>query len=88
MSLMEFMRDLPDDAACLDFLWHVGHSPDGEHAMCERCETERTFRRYTTTQQRQSWTCTTCGHHLHPTAGTVFHKSSTSLHLGSTPCTL
>ena len=22
-----------------------------------------------------------CGHHLHPTAGTIFHKSSTSLHL-------
>ena len=23
----------------------------------------------------------TCGNHLHPTAGTIFHKSSTSLHL-------
>ena len=23
----------------------------------------------------------TCGHHLHPTAGTIYHKSSTSLHL-------
>src|SRR5579859_7922659 len=22
-----------------------------------------------------------CGHHIHPTAGTIFHKSSTSLHL-------
>ncbi|MGE3511440.1 MAG: IS1595 family transposase, partial [Vicinamibacterales bacterium] len=27
------------------------------------------------------WTCKACGHHLHPTAGTIFHKSSTSLHL-------
>jgi transposase len=33
------------------------------------------------TQQRQSWTCTACGHHVHPTAGTIFEKSSTSLHL-------
>jgi hypothetical protein len=24
---------------------------------------------------------TGCGHHVHPTAGTIFHKSSTSLHL-------
>ena len=32
-------------------------------------------------QRRQSWTCTACGHHIHPTAGTIFHKSSTSLHL-------
>src|SRR5262249_22447837 len=29
----------------------------------------------------QSWTCVACGHHLHPTANTIFHKSSTSLHL-------
>ena len=34
-----------------------------------------------TSQQRQSWTCTTCGQHIHPTAGTIFHKSSTGLHL-------
>jgi transposase-like protein len=41
----------------------------------------RTFKRYATSQQRQSWSCTHCGHHLHPTAGTIFHKSSTALHL-------
>ena len=39
------------------------------------------FKRYATAQRRQSWTCTACGHHIHPTAGTIFHKSSTSLHL-------
>ena len=39
------------------------------------------FKRYETAQQRQSWSCTHCGHHLHPTAGTIFHKSSTALHL-------
>jgi hypothetical protein len=39
------------------------------------------FRKYATAQGRQSWTCTGCGHHVHPTAGTIFHKSSTSLHL-------
>lgn len=81
MSLMEFMRDFPDDAACLDYLWRARYAPDGQHTFCPRCETERPFKRYTTAQQRQSWTCTTCGHHLHPTAGTIFHKSSTSLHL-------
>ena len=49
---------------------------------CPRCESKRqVFKRYQTAQQRQSWTCNGCGHHLHPTAGTIFHKSSTSLHL-------
>jgi transposase-like protein len=80
-SLMEFMRDFPDDAACLDWLWRTRYSADGEHAFCERCQQERTFKRYSTEVRRQSWTCTACGLHVHPTAGTIFHKSSTSLHL-------
>src|SRR5215217_3855121 len=80
-SLMEFMREFPDDDACLVWLWRNRYSEDGEHARCPKCETERVFRRYGTKQQRQSWTCIHCGHHLHPTAGTIFHKSSTSLHL-------
>ena len=78
---MEFMRDFPDDAACLEHLWRSRFSPDGEHAECPKCERERVFKRYATAQGRQSWTCTGCGHHVHPTAGTIFAKSSTSLHL-------
>ena len=62
-------------------LWRTRFAPDGETTLCPRCEVERRFKRYETAQQRQSWTCTKCGHHLHPTAGTIFHKSSTSLHL-------
>jgi transposase-like protein len=78
---MEFMREFPDDAACLEWLWRNRHSENGTHAECPKCEEFREFKRYGTSQQRQSWTCTGCGHHLHPTAGTIFHKSSTSLHL-------
>lgn len=80
-SLMEFMREFPDDAACLEHLWRTRHSSDGEHADCPKCDRERVFKRYPTKQGRQSWTCTGCGHHIHPTAGTIFAKSSTSLHL-------
>src|SRR5215217_2187737 len=80
-SLMEFMREFPDDDACLEWLWRNRYSPDGEHAYCPKCEREREFKKYETTQRRQSWTCQGCGYHLHPTAGTIFHKSSTSLHL-------
>ncbi len=80
-SVTEFLADFPDDAACLDYLWRTRHSADGEHAHCPRCDCERVFRRYATRQQRQSWTCTACGHHVHPTAGTIFHRSSTSLRL-------
>src|SRR5213079_2593905 len=80
-SLMEFIREFPDDNACLEWLWRARHSADGETAHCPKCDQDRTFKRYKTAQRRQSWTYTACGHHVHPTAGTIFHKSSTSLHL-------
>jgi transposase len=80
-SLMEFMRDFPDDATSLEWMWRHRFSKDGEHAHCPKCRETRVFKRYETSQQRQSWTCTGCGHHLHVLAGTIFHKSSTSLHL-------
>jgi transposase-like protein len=80
-SVTEFLREFPDDAACLEHLWRTRYSPDGEHAHCPRCDAEKVFKRYETKQQRQSWTCTACGLHVHPTAGTIFHRSSTSLRL-------
>src|ERR1044072_4241542 len=80
-SVTEFLRDFPDDNACLEHLWRTRYSRDGEHAHCAKCGSERVFKRYATKQQRQSWTCTGCGHHVHPTAGTIFHRSSTSLRL-------
>lgn len=80
-SVTEFLREFPDDAACLEHLWRSRYSPDGEHAHCLKCDRERRFKRYATKQGRQSWTCTGCGHHVHPTAGTIFAKSSTSLRL-------
>ena len=61
-----------DDAACLEHLWRQRYAPDGEHAVCPKCEQERVFRKYATKQGRQSWTCTGCGLHVHPTAGTIF----------------
>lgn len=87
-SLMEFNRQFPDDAACLEHLWRTRYSSDGTHAECPKCERERVFKKYATKQGRQSWTCTGCGHHVHPTAGTIFAKSSTSLHLWYYACYL
>jgi len=80
-SLMEFMREYPDDEACLQSFWRNRYSADGTNAHCFTCEEVRPFARYETAQQRQAWNCTACGAYLYPTAGTIFHKSSTSLHL-------
>lgn len=80
-SLVEFMADFPDDETCLRWLWNTRYNLGDTTAHCERCGEVRTFRRYIAKQQRQDWTCIACGLHVHPTAGTIFHKSSTSLHL-------
>lgn len=75
-TVMDFLRDFPDDAACLDWLWRRLYSEDGQHAACPKCGRVRRFHRVAS---RPSYSCDSCGHHLHPTAGTIFHKSSTSL---------
>ena len=81
-TLLEFIRDFPDDETCLVWLWNTRCATSNpSEAHCPRCEQIREFKRYGTKQQRQSWTCTACGLHIHPTAGTIFHKSSTGLHL-------
>src|SRR3954452_14116304 len=77
-SLIEFMRQYPDDAACLDRLWRERYAPDGHHMECPRCERERKFHR---TKTRASYTCDSCGLHVHPMKGTIFEKSTTSLQL-------
>jgi transposase len=77
-SLMEFIEQYPDDVACLDRLWRERFAPDGHHAYCTRCERERKFHR---TKTRASYTCDTCGLHVHPMKGTIFEKSTTSLKL-------
>ncbi len=84
-------REFPDDATCLNYLWRQNCSPDGQHAECPKCGVQRRFHRVAS---RPSYSCDVCGHHLHPTAGTIFHKSSTGLDLwfraiflmGSTRC--
>src|SRR5215213_7778724 len=77
-SLIEFMREYPDDAACLDRLWRDRFAPDGHHAHCPVCERERKFHR---TKSRAAYTCDSCGKHVHPMKGTIFEKSTTSLQL-------
>jgi transposase len=77
-SLMEFMRECPYDAACLDMLWRERYAPDGHRALCPKCERERKFHRI---KSRPAYSCDSCGRSLYPLAGTIFAKSSTSLQL-------
>jgi transposase len=44
--------------------------------FCKVCERVTKHHRVAS---RPSYSCDLCGHHVHPTADTIFHKSSTSL---------
>lgn len=77
-TVMDFQREFPDDATCLEYLWRQNLSVDGEHAFCPKCDKRQRFHKV---KSRPSWSCDRCGKHLHPTANTIFHKSSTSLQL-------
>jgi transposase len=59
-------------------LWRERYAPNGHRAACPKCRRTRKFHRITS---RPAYSCDTCGHSLYPLAGTIFHKSSTSLHL-------
>lgn len=74
-TIKDLRTDFPDDAACL--AWLVDYLyPDG--IFCEKCGKVTPHHAMKT---RKSYSCETCGHHVHPTAGTIFEKSSTPLTL-------
>src|SRR5215210_7747850 len=74
-SLMEFMRQFPDDGACLEHLVERLY-PNGIY--CPTCERVTKHHRET---NRPSYACQYCGHHEHPLVGTIFENSATSLRL-------
>jgi len=72
---MEFEREFPNDAACLDWLVAKLY-PNGIH-----CPTCKAVTRHHREASRPSYACQNCGHHEHPTKGTIFERSATSLKL-------
>ncbi|MFZ0802208.1 MAG: IS1595 family transposase [Terriglobales bacterium] len=72
-TLKDFQRQYPDDATCLEWLRNYLY-PDGIY--CETCEAVTKHHRV---KSRPSYSCDHCGHHVHPTADTIFHKSATPL---------
>lgn len=75
-TLKDMQAEFPDDKACLDWLLNSRY-PNG--ITCKNCGVINAKHHYIAS--RKSYSCQECGHHVHPTAGTIFHKSSTPLTL-------
>src|SRR5580658_11225791 len=74
-TIKHFEAQFPDDATCLEWLRTFLY-PNGVH--CDKCNRVTKHHRVAS---RPSYSCDHCGHHVHPTAGTIFHKSTTPLRL-------
>lgn len=71
---MEFQARFGDEQACLDYLFEC-RWPEG--FVCPRCKGQVAW----PIAARKLWECASCRYQVSLTAGTVLHKTHTSLHL-------
>jgi len=72
-TVKDFRKQFPNDDVCLEWLKDFIY-PDG--IPCIKCDK---ITKHHKVASRKSYSCDRCGHHVHPTAGTIYHKSSTPL---------
>lgn len=72
-TIRDLQSDFPDDDACLTWLVEYLY-PEG--ITCPRC---KVVTKHYRVKGRPAYVCADCSHHVHPMAGTIFHKSTTPL---------
>ena len=75
ITIREFHERFSTDEACLA---HIFDSRFGQVHICPKCAKPAKWYRISS---ERAYCCEHCAHHLHPTAGTPFQDSRTSLHL-------
>jgi transposase len=73
MTIAEFNNRFPNSDACLDHLFKMGY---GDCTECPECKKSFNYKRV---KDRKSYQCSNCSNQIYPTAGTVFHQSTTPL---------
>ena len=74
-TVQDFFKRFPDDESCLS---HLFETRFGQGHECPKCAKSAKWYRI---KAERAYSCQWCGHHLHPTVGTPFAKSRTSLQL-------
>lgn len=75
ITVRDFFDRFPTVDACLEHVMEVRY---GLRHVCGKCGDEATFHRLS---NRKAYSCSRCGHHVYPCAGTIFEDSRTSLQL-------
>ncbi len=73
-TIKQFNERFPDDDSCLDYMFYQAY---GDMPVCKKCGIVNPS--YYRVRNRKCYECKDCGNQIHPLAGTIFHKSATSL---------
>lgn len=71
--ISQFNKAFPSEDACLDKLFRLRY---GHLKTCPECGCNKPYKKL---KGRKCYYCPKCYNQIHPMAGTIFHKSSTSL---------
>src|SRR5882724_153409 len=71
-TIQQFNKQYPDDDACLERIFNLRY---GKNHECPKCHKRGFYRN----RNKKHYSCAWCGFDLSPLAGTIFHKSPTSL---------
>ncbi len=72
-SVKEFFAEFSSDDVCLTRIMEVRY---GLRHVCGKCGKDSTFHKLA---NERAFSCSHCGNHVHPTAGTIFQDSRTPL---------
>jgi transposase len=71
-TIKDLNKQFPDDGACLEYIFRRRYPTGLKCRSCQRVD------RFSPVYKRRSYACI-CGFQVYPTAGSIFHKSRTSL---------
>ncbi len=71
-TIKQFHKDFPNNDACLEYIFNARF---GRDYTCPQCGKKGFYR----VKKRKCYACAWCGYQIHPTSGTIFHKSNTKL---------
>lgn len=72
-TIKQLREQYPDDDACLDKIFKLVY---GEMTSCPKCGCAKPYKRVSS---RRCYQCLRCYHQIYPTAGSIFHKTTTPL---------
>jgi len=75
LTVREFLAQFSTDEACLNHIFDIRF---GQNYPCPKCKEKTKWHRI---KAERAYSCQRCGHHLHPTVGTLFESSRTPLQL-------